>query len=111
LYTFNASARKSGRLIESLEGEFLVSNTSNELSDTDRNDALLTSIASNSGGSYYVYNDMEGFWDELREKNILSKGSTVIENYIFPVRSIYWFLLLITILGSEWFLRKYHSLP
>jgi len=111
LYTYNASARKSGRLIESLEGEFLVSNTSNELSDTDRNDALLRSIASNSGGSYYVYNDMEGFWDELREKNILSKGSTVIENYIFPVRSIYWFLLLITILGSEWFLRKYHSLP
>jgi hypothetical protein len=111
LYTFTATARKSGRLIENQEGEFLVSNTSSEFSDTNRNEALLKSIANNSGGSYYVYDELNGFWDELSQAGILSKDSKTIENYIFPVRTIYWFLLLILILGAEWFLRKYYSLP
>ncbi|MDZ7806912.1 MAG: hypothetical protein U5K71_07335 [Gracilimonas sp.] len=110
-YTFTANARKSGRLIETQQGEFLVSNTSSEFSNTNRNDALLRSIANNSGGSYFVYNEMQGFWDEFRQSGVLSKDTATIENYIFPVRTIYWFLILTLILGSEWFLRKYYSLP
>lgn len=111
LYTFTANARKSGRLIETQQGEFLVSNTSSEFSDTNRDDALLRSIANNSGGSHYVYDDLNGFWEELSQAGILSKDTKTIENYIFPIRTIYWFLFLILILGSEWFLRKYYSLP
>ncbi|MFP8488328.1 vWA domain-containing protein [Gracilimonas sp. Q87] len=111
LYTFTANARKSGRLIETQQGEFLISNTSSEYSDTNRNDALLRSIANNSGGSYYIYNEMEGFWDELHRDGVISNNTVTIENYIFPVRYIYWFVLLVLILGSEWFLRKYYSLP
>lgn len=111
LYTYTANARKSGRLIETQKGEFLISNTSSEYSDTNRNDALLRSIANNSGGSYYIYNEMEGFWDELDRNGVISNNTATIENYIFPVRYIYWFVLLVLILGSEWFLRKYYSLP
>lgn len=111
IYQFTANARKSGREIERQNGEFLISNTSSEFSNTTRDDILLRSLANNSGGSYYVYNDIEGFWDELRQAGILTKESVAIENYVFPVRTIYWFLILIMILGTEWFLRKYYSLP
>lgn len=111
LYTFTASARTSGRLIETQEGEFLVTNTSNELSQINRNDNILQAIATNSGGTFYSYDNIEGFWDELISANLLSKNIVDIENYVFPVRSIYWFILLIVLLGTEWLLRKHYSLP
>lgn len=111
LYTFTASARTAGRMIEAQEGEFLVSNTSNELSQVNRNDNILQAIATNSGGTYFSYDKIEGFWEELTNANLLSEDIVDIENYIFPVRTIYWFILLTLLLGTEWFIRKRYSLP
>lgn len=111
LYRYQATARKGDREIESQLGEFLVSNSSSELTNTLRDDDLLKSIAANSGGTFFTYNDASAVWDSLRTANLLQTRPQTVENYTFPVRSFYWFALVLLLLGSEWLLRKYYSLP
>ncbi|MTI86688.1 MAG: hypothetical protein FH748_01830 [Balneolaceae bacterium] len=111
LFKFEATARKGNRLIDEQSGEFLVSNTSTELTNTNRNERLLKTIAANTGGNYFNFTQTEAFWDSLRINNISEPQTEIIENYEFPVRSIFWFILVLLLLGSEWLLRKFYSLP
>ncbi|MDR9415610.1 MAG: hypothetical protein RI564_04945 [Gracilimonas sp.] len=111
LYNYSATARKGNRELETQTGEFLISNASSELANTTRNDELMRAIAQNSEGSHFIYDNINGFQDSLRQANILETRVETIENYSFPVRTIYWFIAIILLLGSEWFLRKYYSLP
>lgn len=111
LYKYDAVARKGEREIESQSGEFLISNSSSELTNTIRDDELLGAVARNSGGRFFTYKDVGSFWDSLRTANVLETQTQTIENYSFPVRSVYWFVIVLLLLGSEWLLRKYYSLP
>lgn len=111
LYEYSATARKGGRVLDTQNGEFLVSNTSSELSNTNRNDGLLRSIAENSGGVFFTFDDVENFWNTLESESMLEPQIQTEENYSFPVRSLPWFMLVLLFLGSEWMLRKYYSLP
>ncbi|WP_421774605.1 hypothetical protein [Gracilimonas sp.] len=111
LYSYQANARKGDREIESQTGEFLVSNSSSELTNTLRDDDLLKSIAANSGGHFFTYNNSSALWDSLRAANVLQTRTQTVDNYTFPVRSFYWFAIVLLLLGSEWLLRKYYSLP
>ncbi|MDR9416093.1 MAG: hypothetical protein RI564_07405 [Gracilimonas sp.] len=111
LYEYSSTARVGDRILDSQNGEFLVSNSSMELTNTIRNDKLLQDIANNSGGDFFVYSQASSLNDSLRTSGILELQSELVENYIFPVRSFYWFLVVLLMLGSEWFLRKYYSLP
>lgn len=111
LYQYSATARKGDRELDMQNGEFLVTNTSSELSNTTRNDELLRSIAENSGGAFFTYDNVEDFWNELESENILEPQIQTEENYLFPVRSLPWFIVVLLLLGSEWILRKYYSLP
>ena len=111
LYSYEAVARKGDRRIESQSGEFLVSNSSSELTNTIRDDGLLSAIARNSGGSFFTYTNADALWDSLRAANVLETQTETIENYSFPVRSVFWFVVVLLFLGSEWLLRKYYSLP
>lgn len=111
LYEYSATARKGSREIETQSGQFLVSNTSMEFINTSRNDELLKSVAQNSGGDYFTYNNATAIWDSLESANIFQPHTETIENYAFPVRNVYWFLLVLFLLGSEWMIRKYYSMP
>lgn len=111
LYSYQATARKGEREIETQSGEFLISNSSSELTNTIRNDALLKSISANSGGRFFTYQTAESLWDSLETANVLQTSTQTVERYSFPVRSFYWFALVLLLLGSEWLLRKYYSLP
>lgn len=110
-YAFSATARKGNRVLDTQDGEFLVANTSSELTNTRRNDALLGAIATNSGGVFFAYENAPAIWDSLEAKGLLASQTEEIEEYLFPVRFMYWFLLVLILLGSEWLLRKYYSLP
>lgn len=111
LYEYTATARKGSREIETQTGQFLVSNTSMEFINTSRNDELLKAIAQNSGGDYFSYNNASAIWDSLESANILQPYTETIEHYAFPVRKVYWFLLVLFLLGTEWIVRKYYSMP
>ncbi len=111
LYQYSATARKGNREIETQSGEFLVSNSSSELTNTIRNDDLLRAIANNSGGAFFTYKNASTLWDTLRAENMLETQTETVENYTFPVRSMSWFFVVLFLLGTEWILRKYYSLP
>lgn len=111
LYQYSATARTGARELDTQNGEFLVSNSSSELSNTTRNDGLLRAIAENSGGNFFTYDNVVDFWPTLESKNTLEPQIRTEENYSFPVRSLPWFIVLLLLLGSEWMLRKYYSLP
>lgn len=110
-YSFTATARKGSREIDTQEGEFLVNESNIELANTIRNQDLLQNIASNSGGQFIDFESANNFWDNETISNQLITRTEVQESYIFPVRSLYWFLLVILLLATEWFLRKKYALP
>lgn len=110
-YRFRAVASKGSRVIESQEGEFLISDSSTELVNTLRNDELLRGIAGSSNGIFIPYVNIESLWDSLGSSYELNSSSEFVENYFFPVRSPIWFLLVLALLGTEWFIRKKYALP
>lgn len=111
LYSFSATARKGSRTLDEQTGEFLVEDSSSELINTVRNDPFLNSMALESGGSFFIYNQIQNFWETLRDEGILTSTEELVEAYIHPIRSIFWFVLVILLLGAEWLLRKNYSLP
>lgn len=111
LYTFTATARKGDREIDTQTGEFLIEESSTEYVNAIRNDELLSSLANETGGSFFYFDQLEGFWSTLDNDGILQTKEEVIENYLFPIRSIFWFILVLVLLSSEWLLRKKFALP
>jgi hypothetical protein len=110
-YEFSAVARKGNREIDSQNGEFLVSESSIELANTIRNDDLLANIASNSGGVFLDHSSSDEIWNSDDINRSLIERNEIIEDYIFPVKSIYWFILVLFLLGAEWLSRKRFALP
>lgn len=111
LYSYNADARKGDRLIDSQSGEFLVQDSNSELVNTIRNDDLLRTLSNETGGQFFTYDNLSGFWSQLSEEGILNQKEEIVESYTFPVRSFFWFALVLALLATEWFGRKYYSLP
>lgn len=111
LYSYTAIARKGNREIDTQTGEFLVQETNSELINTVRNDALLQSFAAETGGSFFEYNAVSEFWQVLNNDNVLQEKQELVESYHFPVRSFWWFLVVLVLLGTEWITRKYYALP
>lgn len=111
LYEFEATARKGTREIATKSGEFGISDASSELTNTLRNDELLKQISANSGGSFFVYDSIDGFWDSLQAAGYFETQYQTIERYSYPVRNLLWFIVVVVLLSSEWLVRKYYSLP
>lgn len=110
LYSFEAEATKGNRTIDTQQGEFRVSNTNNEFVDTNRNDNLMKMIAERTGGSYFPYNNLGGFADSLNTKGMLEREEKVTNTLFYPYQHSFWFILVITLLATEWVLRKYLAL-
>ncbi len=111
IYSYKATARKGDRIIDSQIGEFLVQNSNSEIVNTIRNDALLKAISNESNGSFFVYDTLSEFWNQLNKDQILNQKQETIESYSYPVRSFFWFALVLVLLATEWLGRKYYSLP
>lgn len=111
LYSFEATARKNGREIDTQSGEFLIEDSNSELINTIRNDELLRSLSIESGGAFFEFNNLETFWETLNTDGVLSQKEELVETYTFPVRSWVWFAILLVLLISEWLFRKRYSLP
>lgn len=110
-YSFSAAARKNSRIIDVQEGEFLVEDSNSEFINIQRNDELLTALAVETSGMFFDFSESDGFWESVSQANTLEKNTTTVETYHFPVRSVFWFFIVILLLGTEWILRKYYSLP
>jgi hypothetical protein len=110
-YKFSATARKGNREIDTETGEFLVSQSSIELANTVRNDEMLNSISTGSGGSFFDFRSVNEFWKTGEIVSNLQSRTEIKESYIYPVRYVFWFVLVLTLLGTEWLIRKKFALP
>lgn len=110
-YKFSATARKGNREIDTETGEFLVTQSSIELANTVRNDEILNNISTGSGGSLFDFRSVNEFWKSSEIVSNLQSRTEIKESYIYPVRYVFWFLLVVTLLGTEWLVRKKFALP
>lgn len=111
LISFKATARKNSRIIDEQIGEFIIENSNNELTNILRDDFLLTSIANETEGSFFTFNKVNNFWDIISDANLLENRSEMVASYYNPVRSMLWFVLLILLLGTEWLIQRFYSIP
>ena len=111
IYSYEATAQKGDRTLDTDRGEFSVSASNAEYIDTDRNVQLLRQIAHNTGGKYAPFDSVDGFWNRLKERGLLDREERVETNFYYLYQHVGWFILVIILLCSEWILRKYLSLP
>ena len=111
LISFKATARKNSRVIDEQIGEFIIENSNNELTNILRDDFLLTSIANETEGNFFTFNTVNNFWDIISDANLLENRTEMVASYYNPVRSMLWFVLLILLLGTEWLIRRFYSIP
>lgn len=111
IYSFEATAKKGDRTIETQEGEFAVARSNDEFLDTNRNDQLLRQLAHRSGGQYVPFNSVDGFWSMLNNQNLLDRQKEIRTTFFYPYQHVAWFVIVILLLCAEWIFRKYLSLP
>lgn len=109
-YRYNARADKEIMKIGSKDGFFTIGRTSIEYVETRRNDAVLKAIADNSGGQFYIYDNIPAI-DDLVMMKLDGNNVQTIRETILMNRNPIWFILLILLLGIEWFIRKKLLLP
>jgi len=101
-YKVSVEARKGEILIGKGSTEFIVQSVAIEFQDTQLNERLLRELANSSGGAYYYITDISKLPSALRESD--NTFLSVTEHGIWDNPVI--FIILIVLLGSEWFLRK-----
>ncbi len=111
IYSFEATAEKGDRQLDTQSGEFAVAESNAEFLNTTRNDQLLRQVAERSGGRYLPFDSLSGFWDAFNQRELLEQNEKVRTTYFYPYQHIGWFVLVVLLLATEWMFRKYLSLP
>lgn len=111
IYSFEATAEKGSRELDSRNGEFAVARSNTELINTVRNDQLLQQVADRSGGNYVPYDSISDFWNSLIERELLEQNEEFHTTLLYPYQHVGWFILVVLLLSAEWIFRKYLSLP
>lgn len=107
VYNFKAETSIAGKR-ELAEGSFSVEELALEDINLTADHQLLKNIANNSGGEFFLLEDYQKAIEEIKALNPRpitrsnEKLSPIIENPI-------WLIILISLLSTEWFLRKYHG--
>jgi hypothetical protein len=107
IYSFTASADVNGKR-ESSQGTFSVEKLDLEDINLTANHQLLKNIASNSGGKFLLPSKMNEAVDYF--KALKAKPITRSDEKLQSIINNPWLLLLLLILvSSEWFIRKYNG--
>lgn len=89
------------------EGHFVVSKIQQELTNTQADFQVLNQIATKTGGSFILPNEVESLIEKLNATNQLSTRK--LEQQVYQeLLSMKWvFFIILLLLALEWFLRKY----
>ncbi len=91
---------------EEVKGQFLVSGRQLELLNVTADFGLLRKLADNTGGRFYPITQLDNLQEDLLQQR--AQGILRTSERYRPVIGIPWILLLLLVLiSSEWFLRKY----
>ncbi|MFT6828939.1 MAG: hypothetical protein ACJAZV_002233 [Roseivirga sp.] len=107
IYSFTASADVNGKR-ESSQGTFSVEKLDLEDINLTANHQLLKNIASNSGGKFLLPTEMSEAVDYF--KTLSAKPITRSDEKLQSIINNPWLLLLLlALVSSEWFIRKYNG--
>jgi len=103
-YTISVTARRGGQQLGTAHARFLVFEEDLELENPVADPSLLVSLASISGGKSLAAEELPGLIEELQKypeqlEVEIERRETMWDSWPF-------FLLLVGLLGTEWFLRK-----
>ena len=105
-YTFTARATRSGQVLGTDNGGFEIGESAIEFTHTSMDEALLSGLASRTGGGFYRSNEAERLISEITVPDKTVTGRSDVHIWNHPVSLI----LFILALSIEWFIRRRHGL-
>lgn len=91
----------------SKSGSFMVRPVEAETQNLVADHALLKSMAQNSAGHFYEVADMQNVIKDIRNNDNIKTIASYSKNYNLLLNSWLYFVVLILLMGVEWFLRKW----
>ena len=110
IFSYDAIVRKNGTEVTRNSGQFIVQKSNDEFVVTSRNNLLLQRIATETDGFFVEYNDIELLRDTMRTTGLFETVDILVEEYFYPVQEVFWFFIVLILLGLEWFGRKRYGL-
>jgi hypothetical protein len=105
-YHFKAQVEIGNNLYEET-GNFAVMPVNIELMETQANHRLLYQLAVQTGGSFYLPDNVDGMINSILN-NTTIKPFTYFQSLLNELLNMRWiFFIILTILSLEWFLRKF----
>lgn len=108
-YTYAGVARRGESIIGVQRGIFSVGNLQMELINTVRNDEILQSVSTLSGGTFITYEQFSSLNDILHEMEPVNTTRTstryVIAHSPFP------YIIVLFLITAEWIIRRKYLLP
>ena len=88
-------------------GSFLVRKVELEAMDTKSNFMLLNQLSSNSNAAFFMLNDYNALFEAVVAREDIATVSSPTTSYHKLIDYIWWFGLIILLLTTEWFIRRY----
>lgn len=110
IYSYNAIVRKNGVELHRSSAQFIIQQSNDEFVVTKRDNALLTRIASQTGGILAEYDELDKLESAMRSNGLFETVDVLVEEYVYPIQQVFWFLIVLILLGVEWFARKWYGL-
>lgn len=108
VYTYTGKCNTGGKAY-TISGEFLVKRIDLEFAETVADHQLLSNISHKTGGQFLNYHQLNQLSELLKTRDDL-KPISYQENEVKQLIDFKWlFFILLLLLGTEWFLRKYYG--
>ena len=110
IFSYSAIVRKNGVEMHRRSAQFIVQQSNDEFVVTRRDNALLGRISSQTGGILVEFNELEKLESSMQTNGLFETVDLLIEEYVYPIRQVFWFIIVLILLGIEWFARKWYGL-
>lgn len=107
-YTYKASTTIDGATIERTGG-FMVMPLYMEYTQTRANHALLRALSQQTGGAMIAKEQMLQLYDSIAANNNVTPISYTSTTRTLWIDSIWFIIILIALVSTEWFLRKFYG--
>jgi hypothetical protein len=105
IYRFKASTSLNGKT-EEVNGQFLVKTQNLEAQNLTADFSLLRKLAAETGGKFYKADQLNQLTNDLQQKKVASLiHSEETFNQLINLKWV--FFLLLALISTEWFMRKY----
>ena len=105
-YTWKANTRFNGKTFEK-SGAFVVEDIDLENLSTHANHGILKTIANNSGGNFYRLNELSRLLKDIEKRDDIASVSYKESSFNDLIDYKWLLFLLVILLGTEWFIRRW----